>query len=60
MVSVMPDTATVVRTSFTSVLKLFFLEGKLIGVCSLAISIKSLAGSSDSYEGALLSRSARP
>ena len=45
MVSVMPDAATVVRTSFTSVLKLFFLEGKSIGVCSLEISIKSLGSS---------------
>ena len=32
----MSDAATVAVRSLTSVLKLFFLEGKLIGVCSLA------------------------
>ena len=41
MVSVMSD-ATTVGTSSMSVVKLFFLEGKLIGACSLEISIKSL------------------
>ena len=34
--------ATTVGTSSMSVVKLFFLEGKLIGVYSLEISIRSL------------------
>ena len=36
------DAAMVVGTSLKSVLKLFLLEGKLIGVCSLEISIRLL------------------
>ena len=40
MVSVMSD-ATTVGTSSMSVVKLFFLEGKVIGVHSLEISIRS-------------------
>ena len=44
--SVISDAATVVERPSKSVLKLFFLEGKLTGVCSLLTSMSNLGSQS--------------